>query len=255
MKLEGSLDAFSLPDIFQLLSFTKKSGGLHLASDGCDGVVFFSGGQVTGASADGSRQPLARRLIGAGAVGDEALAAAVQTATHGESVGVVKALLEQGSIEGELLRQAVTDQSVDAVFDLLRWQQGDFAFVVEEVNPDDVGVTLSIEPVKRPRTPSSDVVPLPVTLTNHGSGVIRVRYRDFSLTDGAGQRSLALLPSELRDQKVSSPLLPEGSIASGQSRSGSLYFHLPTAFVRPIGLRVDLEAPDGTALGQTIVPL
>ena len=147
MKLEGSLDAFSLPDIFQLLSFTKKSGGLHLASDGCDGVVFFSGGQVTGASADGSRQPLARRLIGAGAVGDEALAAAVQTATHGESVGVVKALLDQGSIEGELLRQAVTDQSVDAVFDLLRWQQGDFAFVVDEVNPDDVGVTLSIEAI------------------------------------------------------------------------------------------------------------
>jgi len=117
------------------------------------------------------------------------------------------------------------------------------------------GVTLSIEPVKQPRTPSSDVVPLPVTLTNHGSGAIRVRYRDFSLTDGAGQRSLALLPSELRYQKVSSPLLPEGAIASGQSRSGSLYFHLPSAFVRPIGLRVDLEAPDGTALGQTIVPL
>ena len=117
------------------------------------------------------------------------------------------------------------------------------------------GVTLSIEPVKRPRTATTDVVPLPVTLSNHGSGAIRVRYRDFSLTDGAGQRSLALLPSELRDQKVSSPLLPEGSIASGQSRSGSLYFHLPSAFVHPIGLRVDLEAPDGTALGQTIVPL
>ena len=116
------------------------------------------------------------------------------------------------------------------------------------------GVTLSIEPLKRPRTASSDVVPLPVTLTNHGSSAIQVRYRDFSLTDGAGQRSLALLPSELRDQKVS-PLLPEGAIPSGQSSSGSLYFHLPAAFVRPIGLRVDLEAPDGTALGQTIVPL
>jgi hypothetical protein len=147
MKLEGSLDAFSLPDIFQLLSFTKKSGGLHLASDGCDGVVFFAGGQVTGASADGSRQPLARRLIGAGAVNDDALAAAVQAATDGESVGVVKALLEHGAIEGGLLRQAVTDQSVDAVFDLLRWQQGDFAFVVEEVNPDDVGVALTIEAI------------------------------------------------------------------------------------------------------------
>ena len=65
------------------------------------------------------------------------------------------------------------------------------------------GVTLSIEQVKQPRTATSDVVPLPVTLANHGSGAIRVRYRDFSLTDGAGQRSLALLPSELRFQKVS----------------------------------------------------
>jgi hypothetical protein len=107
--------------------------------------VFFTGGQVTGRLADGSRQPLARRLIGAGAVDDAALAAAVRAAPGAESVGVVKALLEQGAIEGGLLRQAVTDQSVDAVFDLLRWQQGDFAFVVEEVNPDDVGVALSIE--------------------------------------------------------------------------------------------------------------
>jgi hypothetical protein len=117
------------------------------------------------------------------------------------------------------------------------------------------GVTLSIEQVKQPRTTTSDVVPLPVTLSNHGSATIRVKYRDFSLTDSAGQRSMALLPAELLFEKVSSPLLPEGSIASGQSSSGSLYFHLPSAFVRPIGLRVDLEAPDGTALGQTVIPL
>lgn len=116
------------------------------------------------------------------------------------------------------------------------------------------GVTLSIAPVKHPPA-ATDVLPLPVTLTNHGARTIRVRYRDFALTDGAGQRSMALLPSELRVEKVSAPLLPEGAIASGQSSSGNLYFHLPSAFVRPIGLRVDLEAPDGTALGRTVVPL
>ena len=87
MKLEGSLDAFSLPDIFQLLSFTKKTGGLHLASDGADGVVFFAAGQVTGASADSSRQPLARRLVGSGAVTDDALVAAVDAVARGEGVG------------------------------------------------------------------------------------------------------------------------------------------------------------------------
>jgi Domain of unknown function (DUF4388) len=147
VKLEGSLDAFSLPDIFQLLSYTKKSGGLHLANDGRDGVVFFSGGQVTGASADSSRQPLARRLIGAGAVDDDALQAAVDRARSGDGVGVVKALLEQGALDSGLLQQAVTDQAVDAVFDLLRWTNGDFAFVVDEGNPDDVGVTLAVETV------------------------------------------------------------------------------------------------------------
>ena len=87
MKLEGSLDAFSLPDVFQLLSFTKKTGGLHLAHGGSDGVVFFAGGQVTGASADSSRQPLARRLVGSGTVDDDALVAAVGAATSGEGVG------------------------------------------------------------------------------------------------------------------------------------------------------------------------
>jgi hypothetical protein len=117
------------------------------------------------------------------------------------------------------------------------------------------GVTLSVEPMKQTRAATSDVVPLSVTLSNHGRGTIRVKYCDFSLTDGVGQRSLALLPSELLFEKPSSPLLPEGALLSGQSSAGSLYFHLPSGFVHPIGLRIDLESPDGTALGQTIVPL
>jgi hypothetical protein len=147
MKLEGSLDAFSLPDVFQLLSFTKKSGGLHLAHDGSDGVVFFAGGQISGASADSSRQPLARRLVGSGTLTDEALADAVQVALSGEGVGVVRALLDQGAVDPDLLRVAAGDQSVDAVFDLLRWQNGDFAFVMDEANPDDVGVSMAVEAV------------------------------------------------------------------------------------------------------------
>jgi hypothetical protein len=147
VKLEGSIDAFSLPDIFQLLSFTKKDGGLHLAHDGSDGVVFFTGGQVTGASADSSRQPLARRLVGSGTVSDEALVAAVAAVTGGDGIGIVRALLDQGVVEANLLHQAATDQAVDAVFDLLRWGEGDFAFVVDEPNPDDVGVALAVEAV------------------------------------------------------------------------------------------------------------
>ena len=48
MRLEGSLDAFSLPDIFSLLSMTKKTGGLHLRRADAHGAVWLADGQLTG---------------------------------------------------------------------------------------------------------------------------------------------------------------------------------------------------------------
>ncbi|MGH8892681.1 MAG: DUF4388 domain-containing protein [Actinomycetes bacterium] len=204
MKLEGSLDAFSLPDMFQLLSFTKKTGGLHLVSDGSDGVVFVADGRVTGASADGSRQPLARRLVGSGAVSDEALGAAVEAAVNGEGLGVVRALLEAGAVDADLLRQAATDQAVDAIFDLLRWRTGDFAFVVDETNPDDVGVSLAVESVladaeSRMSTwetvsqvvPSPQAVPSMPVVLGADPAVSRGEWSLLALVDG--RRSVAEL--------------------------------------------------------------
>ncbi|GAC1323649.1 MAG: hypothetical protein NVSMB13_03850 [Mycobacteriales bacterium] len=96
MRLEGSLDAFSLPDIFQLLSYTKKTGALHLRRTAGKatqhGVVFLVGGSVTGATSDLSRQSLARRLVGAGHVLDDAMAAALQRASNSEGIGFGRAL-------------------------------------------------------------------------------------------------------------------------------------------------------------------
>ena len=130
MKLEGSLDAFSLPDIFQLLSFTKKTGGLHLAQRRC------------------RRRRLLRRRAGHRRLGRQLPPAAgpahrgqrrrrptrlcrlpSRRSPRAKGVGVVTALLESGAVDADLLRQAAHDQAIDAIFDLLRWQDGDFAFV------------------------------------------------------------------------------------------------------------------------------
>ena len=121
--------------------------------------------------------------------------------------------------------------------------------------PLGAGVTLSIASLARPRSAASDLASLPVTIANHGPGTIRIKYRHFFLTDSVGQKSMALLPSELLFEKTSARTLAEGTLSSGQSSSGSLYFHRPSTFVPPIGLRVDVESADGTVLGQTIVPL
>ena len=48
--------------------------------------------------------------------------------------------------EGEL-HTLVCEHIVDTVFDLMRWTEGVFEFVIDEPNVDDVGVTLEVEEV------------------------------------------------------------------------------------------------------------
>jgi hypothetical protein len=155
VKLEGSLDAFSLPDVFQLLSLTKKSGGLHLTNGQVSGIVYFSAGSITGAVSDIQRQALARRLVGLGAADDAALRRAVERATA-DGAGVARALLEAGAVDAALVQRLALEQAIDAVFDLLRWPNGDFSFGMGEENPDDVGLAVTTEQVVSDATSRRD---------------------------------------------------------------------------------------------------
>lgn len=147
MTLEGSLEAFSLPDIFQLLSFTKKTGALRLTGPQLKGVVFFAAGSVTGAASDVSRYALGRRLVGAGLLTDEQLANALDAVRNDPTVGIGQAARDAEALDEGVLHDLVVEQATDAVFDLLRWARGDFAFVSDEANPDDLGVALNVEEI------------------------------------------------------------------------------------------------------------
>jgi hypothetical protein len=196
VKLEGSLDAFSLPDVYQLLSLTKKSGGLHLVSGQAAGVVYFEEGAVTGACSDASKQPLARRLVGLAACDDAALRRAVERAVS-EEIGVARALAESSAVEPELLSRLAMEQTVDAVFDLLRWSDGDFAFGINEPNPDDVGLAVPADQVVAEATsrretwdavsrvvPSPDVIlTMPVVIAEDPS-LSRDEWALLALIDG-----------------------------------------------------------------------
>ncbi len=147
MRLEGTLDAFSLPDIFQLLSYTKKTGTLHLRRQGVHGAVHLREGQVTGARSDVVRQALGRRLVGAGLVDDEALASAVELLVDDPTAGLGRTLVEGGHLDAATARTVAAEQATDAVFDLMRWTEGAFTFVVDEPDPDDLGAALPVETV------------------------------------------------------------------------------------------------------------
>jgi hypothetical protein len=147
VRLEGSLDAFSLPDIFSLLSMTKKTGGLHLRRADAHGAVWLADGQLTGGASDLARVSLGRRIAGSGTVDDDSLGDAVSRVVDDPDIGVARALKDADDIEPEDLTALVTEHIIDTVFDLLRWEDGDFEFVQDEVNIDDVGVTSPVDDV------------------------------------------------------------------------------------------------------------
>lgn len=145
MRLEGTLDAFSLPDIFSLLSMTKKTGTLHLREGRDHGTVHLREGSVVGARSDVRRQELARRLVGAGLIEDEALADTVERLMEDSTIGLGRALAD--ALNPEVVHQIATEQVTDAVFDMLRWPSGEFEFVHDETHPDDLDVNISVDEV------------------------------------------------------------------------------------------------------------
>lgn len=147
MRLEGTLDAFSLPDIFQLLGYTKKTGTLHLRRERAHGVIHVRTGSVTGGRADVNRQELGRRLLGAGLVDDEVLAAAAQDLAGHPEASLAQLLADRGRLDVDTVRELAVEQAVDAVFSLLRWPEGEFAFVIGEGDPDDLGALVPLDQV------------------------------------------------------------------------------------------------------------
>jgi hypothetical protein len=116
------------------------------------------------------------------------------------------------------------------------------------------GVTLAIDARRAPPPATrADVVPLWVTVANHGRDAIRLRYRDFALAEDDTLADTALLPAEV-GQRATAHLLPEGLVPGGESASGFLYFRLP-ARRRPSTLRVDLEAANDVTISRNFVTL
>ena len=140
--LQGTLNDFSLPDVFSLLALTKKSGALQVASGGIDGRVFFREGAVCLALSDARRVPLVARLVTAGLV-DEAQLRSMLSEHAGSSLGVTEAVVTSGQVEDRILSVFLREQIVDAVFELLRLKEGEFSFDASQPGLTR-GVTLSV---------------------------------------------------------------------------------------------------------------
>ncbi len=149
MLLTGSLQEFSLPNIFQLVKMSAKSGSLTIRREGESGRVFFRHGLITYASSSPQALPLGERLVKAGAISRTQLKralAAQKKSSDGPRLGHV--LLDRGDIDRETLEQAVREQIEDSIFTFFGWPDGEFEFGAEESpSEEDILVELNVEHV------------------------------------------------------------------------------------------------------------
>lgn len=142
--LKGTLDDFTLPDIFRLMSLAKKTGRMDVSRGAGEGRVFFDGGDVYYAESSLSREPLGQKLIRARALTESQLNKALDThAQTGKRVGDI--MMESGMVTSEQIEAAVAQQIEDAVFDLLRWDLGEFTWEAGAMLEVEVPISVSVE--------------------------------------------------------------------------------------------------------------
>lgn len=142
--LKGTLDDFTLPDIFRLMSLSKKTGSLQVERSAGQGKVFFRDGEVYYAESSLSKEPLGQKLVKAKALTEGQLRKALdQHAGSGKRLGEV--LLESGTVTEDDIMMVIRQQIEDAAFDLLRWELGEFLWEPGvEANPE-VTIYVTVE--------------------------------------------------------------------------------------------------------------
>ena len=142
--LKGTLDDFALPDIFRLVMVAKRTGKLDIVRSAGSGKVFFREGEVYYAESTVAREPLGQKLIRSGALTEGGLLKALdENASTGERVGEI--LVRNGAVNPEQLQAAVREQIEDSVFDLLRWDLGDFNWEGGVIADVEVPISISVE--------------------------------------------------------------------------------------------------------------
>ncbi len=137
MSLVGRLEDLALPDIFQIISLSKKTGTLIVRSRKGTGMVVFLNGQVVQAASDSIRDSLGNILVSQGMLGESALsqALALQKKEPDKPLGMI--LMEQGAVPAQTLESVIRKQIEEIIYDLLAWEEGFFNFELGEVAPKD----------------------------------------------------------------------------------------------------------------------
>ncbi len=137
MSLVGRLEDLALPDIFQIISLSKKTGTLIVRSRKGTGMVVFKNGQVIQAASDSIRDSLGNILVSQGMLDEAALTRALAHQKREADTPLGMILVDMGAVSAETLETVIRKQIEEIIYDLLAWEEGFFNFELGEIAPKD----------------------------------------------------------------------------------------------------------------------
>ncbi|MFQ5882190.1 MAG: DUF4388 domain-containing protein, partial [Candidatus Methylomirabilales bacterium] len=138
MGLVGRLEDLALPDIFQILGVSKKTGKLTITRRDGSGAIIFKDGLVIYATADSVRDTLGNMLVCQKHLTENTLMAAIELqhrSPDGKQLGAI--LLEKGFISPQVLEQAIRQHIEQVIFEFLTWESGFFKFEILDIKSED----------------------------------------------------------------------------------------------------------------------
>lgn len=144
MAIQGTLKTMNLTDLLQFLAAGRKSGTLKFDRGKITKQVYFKNGMIVGSKSNDPREYLGQVLLHYGKVDDDQLKTARELQrSSGAKLGEV--LVEQGFLTEAEVLEILKTRTLDAIYDLFMWDEGDFEFYDEDPLPEDL-LLIEVEP-------------------------------------------------------------------------------------------------------------
>ncbi len=150
LDLQGNIERFTLPEIFQLMSVGRKTGTLGIQRDDNIVMVYFQKGSVIYGYGPRKTYHIGRMLVENGRISpeqlDESISFQAENQSDGKRLGQI--LIEKQYIDRADLEGVIRRQVEELIFSLMSWDRGSFKFYENQFpTEEEITVNLSTENV------------------------------------------------------------------------------------------------------------
>lgn len=135
MSFAGNLKTVSLPDIFQLIFSSKKTGVLNVRKDNSQRQIYFRDGSLLYASSNDEQDLFGNLLLKKGRISKDELNRVLVSQKEGKKIGAL--LVEKKLFTREEIFECLKMQIEEIVFGLFGWNDGEFEFKENQAPPPE----------------------------------------------------------------------------------------------------------------------